>query len=847
MTPVRAVHFRELRTRIDGLRGRVGLPAFAWTDRTLTPGVTPVRRVHLTDMREALAAAYEAAGRPGPAYGAGVAAGTPIRASHVTELRIAVIALEAAVLETPVSLSVSPNPVAEGSAVTVTAALSEALPDDVTVPLTLTAGTAEPGDYGSLASITIAGGQSTGTGAVTTTNDADTDDETFTVALGPLPSSVTAGSPSSVVVTIEDGDTLVSLSVSPNPVAEGSAVTVTAALSEALPDDVTVPLTLTAGTAEPGDYGSLASITIAGGQSTGTGAVTTTNDADTDDETFTVALGPLPLSLTAGSPSSVVVTIGEGDTMDRAALVALYEATAGPEWRDNTNWLTDAPIGQWIGVGVGPDGRISTLRLPGNGLTGWIPPELGKLASLRELTLRDNQLTGLIPPELGNLASLEELFLGFNDLTGPIPPELGNLASLELLFLEFNDLTGPIPPELGKLTRVIFLGLSGNYLTGPIPPELGKLTRVIVLSLSGNYLTGPIPLEIANLPNLEDLLVPGGVCVPTDLLDWAVELGVSAYPCESEGRLLPSALMREDGNGLSLALPDDLLEPSAVMVSDPSVVAVTVAGGWLELVPRGRGSADVEVVPSGGGDLASARVVVRAAVGTFGIDIVMDRPAPLSYEEGLMRGADWWSAVLDGTEWPDQRPTCFNDRATALADELLIHAWVDSRTRFAGYARPCFRESGKQGGLELDPGGGAVVAAPQSGNPFLVRHEIGHLLGLVQWSPESDLVTEGEEYFYFVGQRAVAAFRASGGDPGLPGVPFDGAHWAGSVGDFMGFGTQAEVSVAALADAGYTVDMTKPKDPPAWPDNPRAAPELGHDVVPGEPDVFVVRRPRDRE
>ena len=96
VTPVRAVHFTELRTRIDGLRAEAGLPRFAWTDPTLTAGVTPVRLAHLTELREALAAAYLAAGRPAPAWAdaAPTAGATPIRASHVMDLRAAVRALE---------------------------------------------------------------------------------------------------------------------------------------------------------------------------------------------------------------------------------------------------------------------------------------------------------------------------------------------------------------------------------------------------------------------------------------------------------------------------------------------------------------------------------------------------------------------------------------------------------------------------------------------------------------------------------------------------------------------------------------------------------------------------------
>ena len=111
-----------------------------------------------------------------------------------------------------VSLSASPNPVAEGSDVKVTATLSSPLRFEATIPLVLTHahGTAEDGDYGSLASITIPAGFSSATGTITTNQDTDTDDETFTVVLDTanLPSYVDTGSPSStaVTVTITDDD-----------------------------------------------------------------------------------------------------------------------------------------------------------------------------------------------------------------------------------------------------------------------------------------------------------------------------------------------------------------------------------------------------------------------------------------------------------------------------------------------------------------------------------------------------------------------------------------------------------------------------------------------------------------
>ena len=95
-TPVRAVHFTELRARIDVLRSEAGLARFRWTDPELRAGVTWVRRVHLIELRTALDEAYRAAGRAAPRWTdpAPVAGTTPIRAVHLTELRAAVLALE---------------------------------------------------------------------------------------------------------------------------------------------------------------------------------------------------------------------------------------------------------------------------------------------------------------------------------------------------------------------------------------------------------------------------------------------------------------------------------------------------------------------------------------------------------------------------------------------------------------------------------------------------------------------------------------------------------------------------------------------------------------------------------
>ena len=86
---------------------------------------------------------------------------------------------------------------------------------------------------------------------------------------------------------------------------------------------------------------------------------------------------------------------------DRAILTALYHATDGPNWADNTNWLTDAPLSEWYGVWVDSDTLgVRQLILFANRLKGEIPPELGDLADLKYLNLNRNLLSGCIPLSL---------------------------------------------------------------------------------------------------------------------------------------------------------------------------------------------------------------------------------------------------------------------------------------------------------------------------------------------------------------------------------------------------------------------------------------------------------------
>ena len=203
---------------------------------------------------------------------------------------------------------------------------------------------------------------------------------------------------------------------------------------------------------------------------------------------------------------------------DREALVALYEATGGANWRSKTNWLSDRPLGEWHGVATDPNGRVTSLLLFDNQLSGGIPSQLGNLSNLQVLSLHSNGLSGSIPTSLGNLSNLQHLALGRNALTGSIPTSLGNLNNLQHLYLRSNALTGSVPSQFGNLSNLEILALGRNGLSGSIPSSLGNLSKLQTLELSNNSkLSGSLHGSLTSLKVLSRLDVDGtGLCAPSD-------------------------------------------------------------------------------------------------------------------------------------------------------------------------------------------------------------------------------------------------------------------------------------------------------------------------------------------
>ena len=328
-----------------------------------------------------------------------------------------------------------------------------------------------------------------------------------------------------------------------------------------------------------------------------------------------VSAPTVPTATTPGSPP---------DT-ERTALIALYDATDGADWKINDGWLSDAPLGRWQRVITDEDGQVTGLDLGSNRLNGEIPTELGDLSNLRLLFINDNNLTGALPQGLTGLSGLESFrFHNNSGLCAPIAeafqtwlhgiaeiygsscaPE-DSLEDREALVQLYNALDGenwnnnanwltelPIRQwhgvtndASGRVTRLL---LELNGLAGEIPGELGSLSNLKRLELGNNDLIGEIPRELGNLSDLETLLLgsnnptAGGLTggIPKELGSLSslkrLELGMNRITGEIPaelGNLTSLETLLLDFNRLSGEIPKELGSLSNLRRMD-------LVGNWL--------------------------------------------------------------------------------------------------------------------------------------------------------------------------------------------------------------------------------------------------------------------------
>ena len=230
--------------------------------------------------------------------------------------------------------------------------------------------------------------------------------------------------------------------------------------------------------------------------------------------------------------------------LERSALHALYAATDGEGWANQSGWLGAGDPCDWFGVGcdggavVALDMRTGTDEYGhhfGNSMAGTLPTQLSGAAGLARLFFYDSRISGTMPTELMELTRLEELALANSPhveglpghfsaaplpMSGTVPTQIAALEGLGVLVLQYSSLSGTLPLELRNLTSLSVVSCTHNCLSGTVPPQLAALGKLSTLSLGNTSLSGTIVTQLSELKTLTDLYLANtslSGTVPTQL------------------------------------------------------------------------------------------------------------------------------------------------------------------------------------------------------------------------------------------------------------------------------------------------------------------------------------------
>ena len=443
--------------------------------------------------------------------------------------------------------------------------------------------------------------------------------------------------------------------------------------------------------------------------------------------------------------------------------------------------------------------NLIELSLEFNNITDVSP--LSGLNNLRWLYLSANNITDVSP--LASLNNLLDLWLGSNNITDVSP--LASLNNLSILSLSANNITDVSP--LASLNNLRILSLGANNIADVSP--LSGLTNLIRLGLSGNgladvsSLSGLTRLEYLDLSanNITDVSLSG--LTRLEYLDLESNIITDVSPLAGLTNLTELDLR---GNPLSVA---------SINVH---IAALVRRGVAVFFESFRQGDFDIELVYLDPFTEFQKRVVEYAA--RRWMSILPEDLQDIEFDRSVSGGCfDHSFTISRGERIDDLR----------IYVVFLPQEWSDAG--IAGAAGPSLirNASGKTavGCMALSP-------VPRLSRFFreLTLHEMGHVFGVgILWDIQ-DLYGDA----HFNGPLAIDAFNSAGGRnyPG-PKVPVQrevGGHWRASVFQtelmipyLHGRGWLSAITVQALADLGYSVDVTQ-ADPYTLPDAAQTRAEI---------------------
>jgi hypothetical protein len=312
----------------------------------------------------------------------------------------------------------------------------------------------------------------------------------------------------------------------------------------------------------------------------------------------------------------------------------------------------------------------------------------------------------------------------------------------------------------------------------------------------------------------------GSAAVSTGEVDWyrfTTAAGGITIAARTPYSSLDTVIALYDAKGRRVAYNDDIASTNR----DSRIITTLTAGRYYLGVTNYTGTPGGSYTWGINGPVAGQALAQLAPAGGFRITLHTSG-LTASQQTIFQQAANRWAQVITG-DLPDV--TYYG----VAVDDVLIDASgirIDGPGGILGQAGPDAVRSGSylpvHGEMEFDT---ADLAAMEADGRlyYTVLHEMGHVLGIgTIWEDRGLLTGAGTTNPRFIGPQATAAYNAMFGRS-APGVPVENgggegtrdSHWRDAtfgtelMTGYLGRGASplSRVTVASLADLGYTVNM----------------------------------------